>query len=880
MTGSDELLNLDFTPGVALAPVDLLERAGQLEAVVDRFRQLDQRGHLVLISGEAGVGKSALVAELMTKHLVGADVLIGRCDDLFAPRPLGPLADIARARPGPLADALADGDAAVVFDTFLGELSSTGGEPVVLVLEDLQWADEATLDLLRFVTRRLDRIGCLILATHRDDLRPEHPLRRTFGSLVGPLVTRLHLPPLSPTAVRTLVGDRNVDADSLHASTGGNPFFLVESLAHTPGALPASVRDLILARTANLSGAARDALDAAAVLGHRTASALIEVVGDCDGAAIDECIRAGLLVDERGVQVFRHDLTRQVIEEALTPLRRRQLHGRALHSLDGDVDVVRRAHHAVGAADTDAVVELAWRAADECVSFGAWRQAADLYREAVFHSERLADADRLRLLKSHATTALRVEQVDDAIASGETAHALLSEAGDDAALGEWEIWMSGALRAAARDGWAMLESAVMRLEPLGESAPLADGLSNLTGQLLVTGRYGECVAAARRAIDIGEHLDLEQVVVYSLNSLGAALGCMPDGDFEAGVEALGASIDRAKRAGLHSDVTRGAANLAFLHLCDGQPALAMPVYEAGIQTAQENELRYQLNCLLPGRAEALMMLGDWDTAEADLKAVLDDPDAAPINRAVVLGLLGRLAARRGDPSAQATLDEAMALATRIGEAQLICPILTTRSELAWFEGNSSEAADQAEAAIELATNLDRPALRDLTRVARRAGLGWSPDIVDDEPTRLFLAGEHVSLAGFWDARGSVYEAADALADADVGSVRLAHERLIALGAHPRALMAARRLRDLGEREIPRGPRASTRSNAAGLTARELEVAALVVEGLTNTEIADVLIVSRKTVDHHVSAILSKLGVASRRQVADAVAARGIVISPG
>jgi DNA-binding NarL/FixJ family response regulator len=161
-------------------------------------------------------------------------------------------------------------------------------------------------------------------------------------------------------------------------------------------------------------------------------------------------------------------------------------------------------------------------------------------------------------------------------------------------------------------------------------------------------------------------------------------------------------------------------------------------------------------------------------------------------------------------------------------------------------------------------------------MARRVGVEWMPAIEPDALTELVLAGDLCGLAAHWEAHGFVYEAADALADSDdVDDVRRAHDQLVALGARPRAQMAARRLRELGARDVPRGPRASTRANAAGLTARELQVASRLAEGLTNAEIADRLVVSAKTVDHHVSAVLTKLGVSSRRHVSEAAAELGL-----
>lgn len=862
---------------VSLPDVTLLERDEQVQTVVDRFARLDDGGHLVLVSGEAGAGKSALVQELIERHLSGAEVLVGRCDDLFAPRPLGPLADIVRGRPGPLAAALAAEDQASVFDAFLAEVSAPP-HPTVVVLEDLQWADEATLDLLRFVARRLGSLPCLILATHRDDLAHDHPLRRAVGSLVGSHVTRLDLAPLSVDAVRALVGDRLIDPVSLHASTGGNPFFLVETLDAAPGALPASVRDVVLTRAVPLSGAARDALDAAAVLGRQVGADLIQVVGDCDTAAVDECIRAGLLIDDGGHQAFRHELSRQAVEDSMTPLRRRQLHALALAALGDDGDVVQRAHHAIGAGDQAAIVDLAWQAADQCVALGAWRQAATLYGQALEHTGDLPDDDRRRLLEARATTCLRVEMADEAITAGEEAQALIVAAGDSAAIGEWETWMAGALRAVGRmsEAWAAAERAVERLEPLGESPALARALANLSGHQLVSGRFTECIENGRRGLAMAERFELEQTAISAMDSYGTALGCTSDPDVDAAVETLREALDRGKRAGIPEEVVRAVSNLTHLLTGIGQPGLALPVIEEGIATAEEHDMRYLLNCMRSSRAELLMMLGRWAEATDDLSAVLRYPYASALNKCGVYFLLGRIRARRGDPGSGEALDEALAIALRFGEAQLVVSSRNARSEAAWLAGDVAGAVADVEASLPMAHLLDPAMLRELTHCAQRAGVAWVPEHATEEATRYILAGDHRALARFWEERGCPYDAADALADSDeVDDVRRAFEQLTFLGARPRAQMAARRLRELGARDVPRGPRASTRANAAGLTARELEVAALLADGLTNAGIAERLIVSQKTVDHHVSAVLAKLAVSSRRDVARAATEMGI-----
>ena len=577
-----------------------------------------------------------------------------------------------------------------------------------------------------------------------------------------------------------------------------------------------------------------------------------------------------------GRQTFRHDLVRQAVEDSMTPLRRRQLHGRALEALGDDGDIVRRAHHAIGAGDSRAIHDLAWRAADQCVTLGAWHQAAILYTQALEHApDDLPAVELRRLLEATATTNLRVDRPDAAVTAGLRLATLLEAEGEVEELSAWEAQLSQSLRATGRgeEGSACALRSVERVAHLPDSVAYARALATLSGHLLVSGRYAECIDVAQRAVVAAERHDLEDMVVYALNSHGAALGSLGD---EAGVDLLRESLDRAKRADLHPAVARGAANLAFTLLTVYRPAEAIPVYDDGIAACVDHELLFQLNCLRPGRAEAYFYLGEWDRAAEDLGAVLVDPYASVINRVIVLCLLGRLRARRGDPGAVEALEEALQLLTTSDEAQLIVPVHLARAEAAWFSGDLPAAVDHVDASIPFEPYLDAWTTRDLALMARRVGVDWTPPEGTDPATALVLAGDACGLADFWAARGYRYEAADALVDSDdVDDVRRAYDELTAMGARPRAQMAARRLRDLGARDVPRGPRASTRANPAGLTARELEVSSLLAEGLTNAEIADRLIVSAKTVDHHVSSVLTKLGVTSRRQVAQAARQLGV-----
>jgi ATP/maltotriose-dependent transcriptional regulator MalT len=856
--------------------VGLLERGEQLATLVDRYEQAAAGGgRLVVVAGEAGSGKTALVDEFRALHLTDPRrhrVLVGRCDDLFAARPLGPVADIARATGGRLAEAIATGDRTTVFDAFLGELAAPGGPadaPVVVVLEDLQWADEATLDLVRFVARRLDALRALVIATHRDDLAADHPLRRAWGSLVGPHVTRLTLPPLTRAAVATLAADSGVDARSLHDRTAGNPFFVVEILAEEHAGLPATVRDMVLARAAHLGGPARDCLDAAAVLGRHATVDLVVGVGDGDPAAVDECVAAGLVVTDGDMVQFRHDLTRETIEDALTPLRRRQLHRRALDALTDDDDLVQRAHHALASGDRDAIVDLAIRAGDACVAVGAHQQAAALYGGALAHEDALEPAERLRTLQAYAQTCMHLDRTTDAVTAGDRARALLVRAGDPARLAEWETWLGGIYWSADRGDEALViaAAAVEKLEALGPSPALAKALAELASQHMVMGFFAQAIDEGHRALELAEEFGADDAAPRALNAIGMARVCLGDLD---GASALEDGVDRAKRAGMVREACSMSSNLGEANRLAGEPARALEVFADALALAEEHELLYRRNCLLVSRTPSLLLLDRWDDAVADANVLVGQSGIAAHHRGLGLVALGTVRARRGDPGVTEVLDEAFALLDGIGDPQYVHPVRVARAEAAWLAGDVAAARAEIEAIVPLVDRLDVECVQIAARWARRLGVSFPTSEGDVDPR---------DVADHWLARGCMYEAADVLGDSgDEADLREAHEMLLQLGARPRAQLVARRLRELGVKDVPRGPRPSTRANAAGLTAREVEVASLLAGGLTNTEIADRLVLSAKTVDHHVSSVLSKLGVSSRRDVGRAAVRAGLSLS--
>jgi len=364
----------------------LIERESQLAALYQYADEASQgHGRLVLISGEAGVGKSVLLEEF-AQGLEDARWLWAVCDGLFTPAALGPLLDIASQLDGELlrlcrAEARRD----QLYGALLGQLDDLESL-TVLAIEDVHWADEATLDLLSYLGRRIQHLRVLLLVTYRDDaLAVDDPLRLTLGTLASQRATRrLSLATLSVGGVGILAQGSGIDAAELHQLTAGNPFFVTEVVQAGSDALPASVRDAVLARTRTLETQARDALEVAALIGSRMQSELLVTLID-DPLIMDELISRSLLIKDGDDLRFRHEIARVAVEAAIPPYRKASIHTKIMDALlsSGSDDDARLAFHGEGAGRTDLVLWYGSRAGRRASELWAHREAAAQYGRAL-----------------------------------------------------------------------------------------------------------------------------------------------------------------------------------------------------------------------------------------------------------------------------------------------------------------------------------------------------------------------------------------------------------------------------------------------------------------------------------------------------------------
>jgi DNA-binding CsgD family transcriptional regulator/tetratricopeptide (TPR) repeat protein len=859
--------------------MELLERTSFLDTLAEYAAEARRGdGRLVLVSGESGMGKTVLL-EAFQQSLPGARWLWGGCDGLLTPRPLGPLFDIGAQLGGGFAD-LCDSGAPRdrLFTGFLAELGPAAAFTVA-VIEDVHWADEATIDLLSFLGRRLGRVPALLLATYRDDeVTGDHPMRMVLGDLATQRATRrMKLPPLSLEAVRELVGDRDMDAAELHRITGGNPFYVSEMLDAGWPSVPPTVRDAVGARLVRASSGAQQAVETAAVSGARVDRSLLAWILEDSRASDEECLATGILVPDGTGLRFRHELSRMAVEAGIPPHRQAELHARLLARLEAaDADPVLLAHHAEGAADTQAVLRHAPEAARRSAALGAHREAAAQYERSLRNAENIGKRTLVDLYEGAATEYSLLDRWEQAEVARRTALALRRELGDEEKVGAnlrllsttlWRLCRGEEASQAAHEALAVIAA----LPPSKEHAWAYGGVAI---DDMAMGRTSErTLAYLGKARDIGERSGYPDVVSFVLNATGLYLNLYAG---QSGMDEL----KEALRVALEADLPE-AAGRVYGSLVEAATRVhrfgdADRYYAEGLAYCEGSEMGVFSMCINGWRSRELLVLGRWNEAAEVATQRLSSPGISPVNQLNPLITLGTIRARRGGDGAWELLDRALGYAEGVGEPSWIAPVREARAELSWLDGKPDLGA------VEAGTGYDRAAGRVdpwtsgslaiwLVRLGVRSGL---PDL--PEPYALEAAGDHRGAALAWERIGRPYDAALArTGSSDEAGLRDAFAGFEELGASAAATAVRRRMRELGLKAIPRGPRAATRAAPAGLTPREQEVLALLADGLADREISERLVISERTVHHHVSAVLSKIGVSSRTAAAREAVRMGI-----
>ncbi|MEY2553198.1 MAG: hypothetical protein QOC57_1058 [Ilumatobacteraceae bacterium] len=871
--------------GVERLLVERDDALADLHAALARARA--GRGGMALVTGEAGAGKTSVIREFLRQAAGSPVVLRGACDPLAMPRPLGPLIDAAADVDPQIARQLAAGTTRLeAFAIALSMVDGSGsdGRPTVFVIEDAHWADDATLDLLTFLGRRLADVPTLLVVSFRDDeVGVLHPLRARLGELASAIRCRVHLPALSVEAVAELSRGTALDATALHRRTGGNAFYVTEVLEAGTDDLPESVRDAVVARAARLPEPARAVLDAAAVIPGRVERWLLEaVVVDTDvRSGMETCVECGLLRIEVGdTTTFRHELARLAIEEALPAARRRQFHSRAVSALRrpplGQPDPARLAFHAAEADDPDALLEYAPIAAEEAAAVGAHREAARHLASAMRHRHRLDPADRARLLIRLGDELVSVGDPDAAISTFDDAAETFLAIGDVEGQAEAIVKCARPLVALGMQSEAMRRSnhaaALLAERPPSHAAALS--ATSLTAGHMLARQFVDAEREGQRAMSLAEQIGDSRALAEARIQSGVALAMSGSA---AGLDRLRSGIQLANDCGYDHLVSLGLSHIGSGYGELRHYAVALPALREGVAYSGDRELAGNMHYLSAWEGRCDLELGRWDEAARLAGALVGNPRCVGISRFVALVTLGWLRSRRGDPAVAPLLDEALDLARATRHLQRLWPVAACRAEVAWLDGRLPAEVGLLEEATALAEELRyAPAIEELAHWLRISDGNLRGDAAKaDTAFGLSAAGRDDLAAARWVEIGCPYERAMALfMTSQVEHLSTAHGIFDALGAAPMRARTAAALRKAGV-TVPRGPSATTRENPHTLTDRELEVLALIATGGTDRQIAAELGISHKTVGHHVSHLLAKLEVRSRAEAAVAAERMGL-----
>jgi len=863
--------------------MELLERKDSL----DKLSQLVTyvmagEGKTVLLSGEAGIGKTSLIKYFTNDLNSDIEVLWGACEALFTPRPLGPLYDIAYQIKSNLIKMLENEEKRVsIFSEFLNYLESTSHLKIIVV-EDIHWADEATLDLIKFLARRINRTKSILILSYRDEeIGQDHSLHSILGDLPHSEITRIRLYPFSETAVENLMKNAGIKSNNLYERTGGNPFYVTEVLAYKIEGLPSSIKEAVIARTSKLSANTKEFLEIVSVIPSRVEIELLRKLSNEVEDHIDQCINKAILTTENNLISFRHELARLAILNSIPEMKRIKLHQKVLNCLLEDHNnqalLARIVHHAAEAGDKNTIIKYAPQAAKQAALLGSHREAAANYLTAIKYSENLSVEKKLELYNGRYYECYLIGQIEDAIEACKVTQELLIDLDDSLQLGENYRRLSRLMWYSDKHIKCVeyIQKAIKILENLPPGHQLAMAYSNRSQIFMLEEKTNLAVEWGEKAIKLARNLNNAEIEIHALNNIGTA---KMRADDDNGEPILKKSLSLALQKGFDDQAVRAYINLGCNNLSRRKLEIARKYFAKGIEHCNIKDLDIHKSFMMGEISKISLDVGNWDEAVEKAEMVLKQKNANIIDKIIPLSVIGIVRARRNDPGALIALDEAVSLSVRSGEFPDNLVAKITKAEAYWLLNKFDLIVNEIKTSyLNVIDSNNTWKIGELAFWLWKGGrLSKPPDNIA-KPYLLQINGDWKGAADEWKKLGCPYQEALALADGNEKSKIKALTILESLGAAATINLLKQQMRESGIKKIPKGPRQSTKQNPAGLTERQMDVLKLLTKGLSNSEIAGKLFISPKTVDHHISAILSKLNLHSRTEAAAFAQSSGMII---
>ncbi len=864
--------------------MELIERDGFLEILQTQFKNIAAgEGHCVFVSGEAGIGKTSLVRAFCKEHKDDCAIYQGACDALFTPRPLAPLFDIiwqVNSELWPKSHTLEK--RAELFTAFFHELVNQN-QKTIIVFEDIHWADEATLDFIKFFAKRISQLSCLFILTYRDDETTFYPaVRNVLGQLPADNFERLHLTPLSREAVTNMAIDRGYNGEDVFAISGGNPFYVNEILASYSPGVPENIKDSILSVYDQQEEGTKHAWQICSVIPEGLEINRFAKLKSSWDDGMDNCFALKIIIVKNDRIIFKHELYRRTIEASLPPFKRIELNKLVLDlflfSFEAEGEIERIIQYAKNANENKLILKYAPVAARKAACVGAHNEASKLLLTAIEYSEGNEQNQLTELYEAYAYECYLTNQIKEAIIYTGKLLQVSKEKDNVEKTGNrlrflsrlW--WLDGNRKNAE----IYAEQAVDLLKNQPSSPAKAMAFSNMSQLKRLFDQPAECITWGEKAIAIATELNDQETLSHALNNVGSVkmnLGSLR----QKGIDMLQESLAIALKNSFHEHAARAYSNLGCNAMQLNDYVLAKKMLNEGIQYCEDRDLdSWRLN-MLSLKAVLNFETGNWEKACQISDNLLKNEDKPRAFKIGALVVMGSIKMRKGDAGAMELLLEAKAKAFGTMELERIIPSLTALLEYEWLTSKmliSKEELDQVVNVIEQSIYLvGNSALAFWLWKARKCELKL-PELY--EPYKLLKQGKIKKAAEFWEKSGCPFQRALALFEGDEDDKKNALSIFQQLGASAVSEKIKMEMRAIGIKKIPRGLRESTKNNPSQLTNRELDVLQLLQKGDQNKEIAGQLFISPKTADHHISSILFKLDVNSRTKAVTEAVRLGIL----
>ena len=851
--------------------MELVERAGFLTILQSHFNDVAKgEGHAVFVSGEAGIGKTSLVRAFCKELTDECNIYQGTCDALFTPRPLAPLYDIllqmhedVPAISGQIEDR------AAFFTQFFHDLKNMRGI-TMLIIEDIHWADEATLDFIKFLARRITQLRCVFILTYRDnEIHSRHPLRNVLGQLQSGSFTRIQLPPFSRDAVDRLAQEKGYNGEDVYSISGGNPFYVNEILAGYSAGIPDNIKDSILSVYNRLDEKTKHIWQVLSVMPTAFDLRSLEKLEPNFIEAIESCLETKILIVDKGLIFFKHELYRRTVESSLSPLLRVALHkkilGLLLESFEENRKIEQIIHHAKNANEYDLVVRYAPVAARQAASVGSHIEATKLYLSAIEYYQGNDEDLLIQFYEAYAYECYLTNQIREAIIYSGKALNIWKKKNHTEKIGNCmrflsRLWWFDGNRKQAE---SFAAQAIQALDSLPTSRAKAMAYSNMSQLKMLSDQVEDCMFWGEKAISMAKELNDDEILCHALNNVGD-VQIRIFSTRKQGIELLQESLNIALKNSYHEHAARAYTNLGHNGMLIKDYGLAKKAFDEGIQYCEERNLDSWTMYMLASLARVHFETGSWNDALKIAEDLLKGDYLPPPAKIFALVVVGSIRTRRGEADAYPLLNEAKSKAMQTMELQRIVPALSALLEYEWIKGTrciEEEVINNTISMMNQMGNLyENSEFAFWLKKARNQELPLQEVYEGYKLDNLKNVHRAVTI---WQNAGCPYEEGLALFEGDEDDKRKAISIIHKLGALAVYEKLKFEMRSSGIKSIPRGLRKSTQENPALLTDRELEVLQLLNEGMQNKEIAARLFISAKTVDHHISAILFKLDVNSR-----------------